>query len=84
MPSATMTGKGQITVPKEVRDRLDLKAGDRIVFVISDKEVTFRPATSSLRDLYGLLQRKGQPARTIEEMDQGRNRALAEKHGRRR
>lgn len=33
MPTATMTSKGQITVPKEVRDELNLEPGSRVVFV---------------------------------------------------
>jgi len=32
MPTSTLTSKGQVTMPKQVRDRLGLRTGDRIVF----------------------------------------------------
>jgi antitoxin PrlF len=32
MPTSTVTSKGQITLPKEIRDRLGLKTGDRVAF----------------------------------------------------
>jgi antitoxin PrlF len=84
MPAATVTSKGQITIPKEVRERLKLKAGDRVVFVVqSDNDVVLKPAKTDIRELYGMLHRKGRRARTIEEMDQGIADLVAEKHRRR-
>ena len=80
MASATVTSKGQITIPKEVRDRLELRAGDRIVFVMDGNDVRLRPAKSDVTDLYGLLQVKGQRPRAIDEMEEGRTRALVAKH----
>lgn len=32
MPSASVTSKGQITLPKEIRDQLGVKTGDRVAF----------------------------------------------------
>ena len=79
-----MTSKGQITIPKEVRERLKLRAGDRVVFVVrSDDDVVLKPAKTDVRELYGMLHRRGRRARTIEEMDQGVAQLLAEKHRRR-
>lgn len=84
MPAATVTSKGQITIPKEVRERLKLKAGDRVVFVVrSDDDVVLKPAKTDIRQLYGMLHRKGRSAKTLEEMDQGIAHFLAEKHRRR-
>lgn len=40
----SMTSKGQITIPKEIRERLDLKEGDRVVFVIQSGQATIRKA----------------------------------------
>jgi antitoxin PrlF len=37
-PSSTISSEGQITVPLEIRDRLGLKEGDRLEFVISDDD----------------------------------------------
>jgi antitoxin PrlF len=42
--SSTISSKGQITVPLEVRKRLGLKTGDRVEFVEEDKRTTIRPA----------------------------------------
>ena len=70
MPSATITSKGQLTLPKAIRDRLRLGPGDRVDFVLKDDgTVVLRPATIDVRDLRGLLQRKGVKPLSVEEMD---------------
>jgi AbrB family looped-hinge helix DNA binding protein len=85
MASATVTSKGQITIPKDVREHLGLEAGDRVVFVVhSDRDVTFKAAKTDLRELHGMLYRKAQKARSLEEMDDGIVRSIAEKVARRR
>jgi antitoxin PrlF len=43
-PSSTISSKGQITVPLEVRKHLGLKPGDRVEFVLNDHETAIRPA----------------------------------------
>ena len=43
-PSSTISSKGQITVPIEVRRRLGLKEGDRVEFVFEDMRTVLRPA----------------------------------------
>lgn len=43
-PSSTISSKGQITVPIEVRKRLGLKTGDRVEFVLEDDRTAIRPA----------------------------------------
>ena len=74
MPSSTLTSKGQITIPKEVRDTLDIRAGDRVAFILrSDGVVELRPETVDLRTLYGALKRSGKRV-SIEQM----NRDIAE------
>jgi antitoxin PrlF len=42
--SSTISSKGQITVPLEIRNRLGLKEGDRVEFVVEDDRTTIRPA----------------------------------------
>ncbi len=41
---ATLTSKGQITIPQEVRQRLGLKQGDQVVFVTESGMVVMKPA----------------------------------------
>ena len=43
-PSSTISSKGQVTVPIEVRHRLGLKAGDRVEFIFEDGRTVLRPA----------------------------------------
>ena len=60
MPSATLTSKGQLTLPKAIRDLLRVGTGDRVDFVVKDDgTVLLRPATVDVRELKGLLHRKG-------------------------
>jgi AbrB family looped-hinge helix DNA binding protein len=57
---ATLTSKGQTTIPKEIRDGLGLQPGDRMTFTLMpDSTVVMRVKTRSVMDLAGLLRRKG-------------------------
>lgn len=67
---ATVTEKGQVTIPVEVRNRLRLRAGQKIRFAIEDDgRAMIAPVETRLSDLAGLL---GKPKRsvTLEEMDE--------------
>ncbi|WP_370617309.1 AbrB/MazE/SpoVT family DNA-binding domain-containing protein [Mumia qirimensis] len=70
MPTATVTSKGQITIPAAVRASLGLHAGDRVQFIeLPDGNYELRPATSSVRTLKGFFGPwDGDPV-TVEEMD---------------
>ena len=79
MPRATLTSKGQMTIPKDVRDRLNLHPGDQVDFIMeSSGEVILRPATIDVQELKGILARKGQKAVSVAEM----NRAIKRRFGR--
>ena len=78
MPIATMTSKGQITIPKEIRVALGLRPGTRVDFVKEpDGTVALRPLTRRLLDLAGMIRYDGPPV-TIEEMNEGIARAVVE------
>ncbi|MFP5284669.1 MAG: AbrB/MazE/SpoVT family DNA-binding domain-containing protein [Thermoanaerobaculia bacterium] len=56
MPTATITSKGQVTIPKEVRDALRLQTGHRIAFQVrSDGIVEMRPENVDLMSLRGIF-----------------------------
>jgi len=58
MPTATLTSKGQTTIPKEVRDRLKLKPGDRLEFILQgDRQALMVPASVRAAELRGILPR---------------------------
>ena len=62
MTTATLTSKGQTTVPKDIRDHLHLRPGDRIEFVIeADGRVMLVLASFDAADLAGALPRPKRP-----------------------
>jgi antitoxin PrlF len=68
MAAATLTSKGQITIPQEVRRRLNLDAGDRVEFVeLPDGDFLIRPAVQDVRMLKGMLRRPAKPV-SLEDM----------------
>lgn len=70
MPRATLTSKGQLTLPKAIRDRLRLAAGDQVDFVVRDDgTVVLRPTTVDVKELKGLLHRKGIKPLSVEGMN---------------
>jgi AbrB family looped-hinge helix DNA binding protein len=85
MPTATLTTKGQITIPKEVREHLGVDTGDRLNFVVQpDGTVIVQPLTRHVRELAGLLRRPRQRPVSIAQMDEGIARRARAKFGRRR
>lgn len=68
MTEATLTSKGQITIPKAVRDALGLSTGDRVEFVGTDKGFVMAPVKRDLAALCGMFKgRRANPA-TLDEM----------------
>lgn len=78
MAAATVTSKGQITLPKSVRDRLGVETGDRVEFIESERGFLVVPATRDIRSLKGVVPRPRKPV-SIGEM----NKAIAKMGGRR-
>ncbi len=69
---STVTQKGQVTIPKSVRDNLHLVTGDKIEFVLNDRgEVVIKLVTRKVTEVAGLLSKykKSQPV-SIDAMDQ--------------
>jgi AbrB family looped-hinge helix DNA binding protein len=56
---ATLTSKGQLTVPKAIRDRLRLKPGDKVVFVVRGDRVEIEVVGGSILDWYGAVKADG-------------------------
>ncbi len=56
MSTATITSKGQITIPVDIRSGLNLQSGDRINFIIDESgKVSFLPITKQLSSLKGII-----------------------------
>lgn len=69
MATATLTSKGQVTIPAEVRASLGLGAGDRIEFVELDNgQFAIMAAAHSVQDLQGLIRKPEVPV-SVEEMN---------------
>ncbi|MFJ1254269.1 MULTISPECIES: AbrB/MazE/SpoVT family DNA-binding domain-containing protein [Cupriavidus] len=75
MASATMTSKGQVTIPVDVRTHLGLSTGDRIEFVLNEQTGRYEvvPATRSVTALKGIIRKPAKPV-SIDDM----NAAIAE------
>lgn len=65
----TVTSKGQTTIPRAIRDRLNIKPGDKLVWAVEDGRVVVRCKNRSIRELAGYLARPGQGPATLEEID---------------
>jgi AbrB family looped-hinge helix DNA binding protein len=78
MATATVTSKGQITIPKEIRDYLKLKTGGRLEFFVDPQgSVHITPATAEVRQLKGMIS----PARKVVSLED-MQRAIEQEGGR--
>ncbi|WP_075997240.1 AbrB/MazE/SpoVT family DNA-binding domain-containing protein [Salaquimonas pukyongi] len=75
---AKITDKGQITLPKEIRDRHGLKPGDHVEFVLMNGHYVLFPKNVKIGDLAGIL---GKPpsgeSLTLEQIDDAIGEAVA-------
>jgi AbrB family looped-hinge helix DNA binding protein len=81
MPTATVTSKGQVTIPKAVRDLMHIDTGDQIDFVVTERgDILVRGVNLDIRALRGLLRRPRRTNVSVEEMDA----AILRQHARKR
>jgi AbrB family looped-hinge helix DNA binding protein len=78
MTTATMTSKGQMTLPKDVREDLGLKPGDKVDIVKREGRYVLLPRNVSAASLAGILGKSPSGPMTPEEDDAAFARALAE------
>ena len=80
MSESRLTSKGQITLPKAVRVRLNLKPGDRVLFIVEeDGAVRMRAANKDISSLRGILPPPKRKA-TIEEIEASIAKAAAARY----
>jgi len=66
---ATLTSKGQTTIPKEIRDSLRMKTGDRMTFTLMpDATVVMRLKSKRLTELAGTLHKKGRKPVPVDQL----------------
>lgn len=78
---ATLASKGQITLPKEIRDRLGLDVGAMLDFhLLEDTTITARQVVPDARRIRGLLKSPHAAALSVDQMDSAVSRDLRYKH----
>jgi antitoxin PrlF len=71
MTAATLTSKGQLVVPKPIRDYLHLHPGDTLDFLVQESgDVLMRPAVEDVRSLKGVLHKPGRKPVSLAAMRQ--------------
>jgi len=82
MAQTTITSKGQVTIPKAVREALSLLAGDRVEFILTgDNEAVVRPVTKRVDEVFGRLYQEGRTAVSTEEMNLAVKKRIQERAG---
>ncbi len=73
MSEATVSSKGQITIPADIRKALGLEAGERVMFThLDDGTTVMRAKTRSMSEIKGLLKAaKGKRGVSVEDMNIG-------------
>jgi AbrB family looped-hinge helix DNA binding protein len=75
MQTSTLTSKGQITIPKEIRDQLQLRVGQRLEFQVdARKQLVLTPKVRDIRTLKGIVRGPRRRSVTVRQM----NRAIAD------
>ncbi len=68
MLQSIMTNRGQITIPAEIRSKLNLISGNKLEFVLKDDQIVMLPINRSISELKGMLSKPNKPL-SCEEMN---------------
>ena len=78
----TVTKKGQVTIPRMVREKLQINSGDKVEFTFNEQgQVVLQPVKTDLNSLYGILA-KERPELDIEEQRNAARDWISSKKGR--
>jgi antitoxin PrlF len=66
---STLSAKGQVTIPKEMREALDLRPGDQLIYSVVDGEIILTPKNVDLKDLAGFLGDAPNGRASLEDID---------------
>lgn len=81
MRHTTLTSKGQVTIPAEIRQALRLQAGDRLVLHLTDGGFTATvERTPKVKDVYGRFRQVARPGTTHAEERAAIEEAVARKY----
>ncbi len=81
MALATLTTKGQVTIPKEIRDSLKLHTGDKIEIIVTENmEAIIRPVSKKVDDIFGRLHSPEQKAVPLAEIDNAIRKRMEKKY----
>jgi len=70
MALATLTSKGQVTIPKAIRDSLGLKTGDKLEFgILKSNEAFIKVVTKKVDDVFGILHKPSKEPVSVKEMN---------------
>lgn len=67
MLSSSVTTKGQVTIPAELREKLGIKPGDRVGFVAEGDRILIQRQDSAVESLFGIV--KAKTGASLEQMD---------------
>jgi len=77
---STITSKGQVTIPKRVRDRLHLRTGDRLEFrVEEDGSIRVYPIAKKVSEVFGIFAEKASRPYSTKEIDERVGKAIRER-----
>ena len=80
MALATITTKGQVTIPKSIRESLHLHSGDKIEIILKDGNAIIRPLSKKVDDLFGILKRPNQKTVSVDEMNKSISKKIKSKY----
>jgi antitoxin PrlF len=76
MSSSTITRRGQVTIPKEIRDALGVSEGERVLFVQRGEEIVLKVLRGSILELRGSVDPSGRPE-NLEQMREATKKKVA-------
>ena len=79
MALATITAKGQVTIPKAIRDCLKIHTGDKIEIILTkDREAIIRPVSKKVDDIFCKLHKSGKASVSINAMEEAVKKRMRE------